>query len=164
MLPTCVVIPVHNRREVTVRCLRCLEAGGVFAWATVIVVDDGSTDGTGEAVRAAHPAAVLLTGDGNLWWGGAIRLGMDHACRGGAACVCWLNDDCLPEPGTLRLLADHALRTGGLATGWASPRAAGTTAARAKPSGDWCRCPCHRPGASSPAMPPVATAWPSPGR
>jgi glycosyltransferase involved in cell wall biosynthesis len=118
MILATVVIPVHNRREITLRCLRHLEATGVVAWAHVVVVDDGSTDGTAQAIRAAYPAVTILTGDGNLWWGGAIRLGMDFAMRAGANILVWLNDDCLPEPGTLQLLAEHAGRTGGIAAGW----------------------------------------------
>ncbi len=125
MISTAVVIPVHNRREVTLRCLARLEDNGVFAWATVVVVDDGSTDGTGEAIRTRFPSVRLLTGDGHLWWGGAIRRGMETACQEGASCLLWLNDDCLPGPGTLRLLADHATRTGGLATGWAETPSGG---------------------------------------
>ena len=125
MLSTAVIIPVHNRREVTLRCLERLESDGVFAWASVVVVDDGSTDGTGAAVRARHPAVILLPGDGDLWWGGAIRMGMEYAGREGAACFLWLNDDCLPGPGTLRLLSDHVGGTGGLATGWASTPSGG---------------------------------------
>lgn len=125
MAPIAIVIPVHNRREITLRCLAGLEGDGVFAWATVYVVDDGSTDGTGEAVHTRFPLATVLTGDGNLWWGGAIRLGMQTACEHGATCLVWLNDDCLPASGTLRLLADHALRTGGLATGWAETPSGG---------------------------------------
>ena len=102
-MQTAVVIPVHNRREVTLRCLKCLETDGVFTWASALIVDDGSTDGTADGVRARHPAVVVLAGDGNLWWGGAIRRGMEYAYREGADCVLWLNDDGLPEPGTLRL-------------------------------------------------------------
>ena len=89
-------------------------------------MDDGSTDGTGAAIRTRHPAAMVLPGDGSLWWGGAIRLGMERAYDEGAACLLWLNDDCLPAPGTLRLLTDHALRTGGLATGWAQTPSGGS--------------------------------------
>ncbi len=125
MVPTAIVIPVHNRRGVTLRCLAGLEGDGVFAWASVFVVDDGSTDGTGDAVRTRYPTATVLTGDGNLWWGGAIYLGMKTACEQGAACLIWLNDDCLPAPGTLRLLADHVLHTKGLATGWAETPSGG---------------------------------------
>ena len=120
MMSTVVIIPVHNRREVTLRCLDRLAHDGVFAWAGVTVVDDGSADDTGDAVRARHPTARVLTGDGSLWWGGAIRRGMEDACHEGVGCMVWLNDDCLPAPGTLRLLSDHARRTGGLATGWAA--------------------------------------------
>ena len=119
MAPTAIIIPVHNRREVTLRCLAGLEETGVLTWSQVIVVDDGSTDGTGDAIRTRFPSVRLLPGDGNLWWGGAIRLGMDAAVQSGADVLAWLNDDCQPDPGTLRLLVDHATRTGGLAAGWA---------------------------------------------
>ena len=125
MMSSAVVIPVHNRREMTLRCLERLESDGVFTWATVVVVDDGSTDGTGPAIRERYPAVRLVTGDGNLWWGGAIRLGMVTACREHADCVVWLNDDCLPEPGTLRLLSEHARRINGLAAGWSATPSGG---------------------------------------
>ena len=146
MMPTAVVIPVHNRREVTLRCLDRLASDDVFAWASVVVVDDGSTDGTGDAVRAHHPATVVLVGNGHLWWGGAIRLGMDHACREGAACLLWLNDDCLPGPGTLRLLAEHARRTGGLATGWATTPSGGGYGGVRRTRWGWASVPPPPPG------------------
>lgn len=119
MSSTFVILPVHNRRDVTLRCLDHLRQTGVTGWARIIVVDDGSTDGTGDTVRARFPEIEILPGDGNLWWGGAIRLGMDSALRSGADFLVWLNDDCLPAPDTLRLLVDHAARTGGVASGWA---------------------------------------------
>lgn len=119
MARTAIILPVHNRREITLRCLAGLEATGVLAWARAVVVDDGSTDGTGDAVRARFPEVRVLTGSGDLWWGGAIRLGMEEALREGADFLVWLNDDCQPEAGTLRLLVDHAARTGGMAAGWA---------------------------------------------
>ena len=132
MAKTCVIIPVHNRREVTLRCLRSLDAMGVFGWAEAVIVDDGSTDGTGDAVRAEFPRAAVLSGDGHLWWGGAIRQGMDHAMRHGADFLCWLNDDCLPDPGTLRALVDRAAQTGGAATGWAATPSGGRYGASRK--------------------------------
>ena len=98
---TWIIIPVHNRKATTLDCLRLLIDQGATDWARVLVVDDGSTDGTGEAVRGSLPEAVVLRGDGSLWWGGAMRLGMEHAWRGGAEHVFWLNDDCEPMPGTL---------------------------------------------------------------
>ena len=111
---TWIVIPVHNRCATTRRCLQHLHALGVPGWATVLVVDDGSTDGTAAMLPAEFPWARVATGDGSLWWAGAIRLGMETAIRAGAGCICWLNDDSLPEAGALETLvalavARHAL-------------------------------------------------------
>ena len=132
MARTAIIIPVHNRRAVTLRCLAGLEAAGVLAWAQVIVVDDGSTDGTAEAISQKFPSVQVLPGNGDLWWGGAMRLGMDAAMQDGADFLVWLNDDCLPDPGTLRLLVDHAARTGGIAAGWALTPSGGTYGAYRK--------------------------------
>ena len=104
------VIPAHNRSALTVDCLRHLRDVGVLAWAQAIVVDDGSTDGTGAAVAAKFPEAVVLRGDGHLWWTGAIAWGMRHALASpSATAVFWLNDDCRPDAGALELLRDVAL-------------------------------------------------------
>ena len=111
------VIPVHNRREMTLGCLECLEMDGVLAWAKVIVVDDGSTDGTGAAVRERFPTVVVLDGNGNLWWTGGIVMGMKEAMRRAARAIVWLNDDCRPKPGTMELLATDALETGAISVG-----------------------------------------------
>ncbi len=72
------VIPVHNRRDYTEACLRCLHHQ-TWPGLRVIVVDDGSTDGTSEMIREKFPEVTLLHGDGNLWWTGAINVGIRHA-------------------------------------------------------------------------------------
>jgi GT2 family glycosyltransferase len=93
------VVPVHNRRVLTERFLECL-AKQTFRNFTVIVVDDGSTDGTAELVRDKFPEVVLLRGDGNLWWTGATNLGIRHALVNASEndAVLIINDDLEFDP------------------------------------------------------------------
>jgi GT2 family glycosyltransferase len=87
-----VVIPTHNRREALLRCLQ-----SVYRATDVVlvayVVDDGSQDGTEDAVRHHFPQARLLKGDGSLWWTGSMNLGSRAAVQDGAGWILVLNDD-----------------------------------------------------------------------
>ncbi len=63
-----IVTPVHNRKATTLQCLKSLsriDAEGLDIH--VVVVDDGSTDGTGDAIRAEYPEVEVVRGDGSLW-------------------------------------------------------------------------------------------------
>lgn len=115
-----VIIPVHNRRDLTLRCLESLRGNGDLARFHVLVVDDGSDDGTAEAIRAGFPEVEIAAGDGTLWWTGAVDLGMHRAIAAGANAVFWLNDDCRPQRGTLDGLLAAARRDGCIAA--AQPR------------------------------------------
>ena len=111
-----IIIPVHNRREFTLRCLASLHDQGILAAMQVIVVDDGSTDGTHEAVNAEFPQVILLPGDGNLFWTGAIECGMRHALAHGATSIVWLNDDVRPHTGAIDRVVTEAERLQGIAS------------------------------------------------
>jgi GT2 family glycosyltransferase len=67
-----ILLPVHNRRAVTLAFVRCLQRQTYDNWHLVLV-DDGSRDGTGDAVRALVPNLTLLRGKGQWWWGGSLH-------------------------------------------------------------------------------------------
>ena len=54
-----IVIPTHQTRTLILRCVDSLRAASLQA-SEIIVVDDGSTDGTAEALRRQHPGVTLV--------------------------------------------------------------------------------------------------------
>lgn len=99
-----ILIPAHNRKLITLKCLDTLSQNQDLERYQTIVIDDGSTDGTADAVAVQYPQVQILQGDGNLWWTGAIAKGMQYAYQQGADYFIWLNDDTLPAPQTLSLM------------------------------------------------------------
>ncbi len=69
-----VMLPVHNRKATTELFVRCLLAQRYPNWH-LLLMDDGSTDGTAEMVRASVPSLTVLRGSGSWWWGGALHQG-----------------------------------------------------------------------------------------
>lgn len=102
------VIPVHNRKNTTLGCLNRLRQLHVLEKSSVVVIDDGSTDGTSEIIEETYPSVTLLKGDGNLWWTGAVKVGMQYAYANNGDFVIWLNDDCLVGEGTIEGLVAFA--------------------------------------------------------
>lgn len=99
---TCIIIPVHNRRSHTLQCLERLRWCASLPDWRIVLVDDASSDGTAEAVRETHPEVIIVAGSGDLFWTGAMRLGMQHASKLGAEVFIWLNDDTHPDETSLR--------------------------------------------------------------
>jgi GT2 family glycosyltransferase len=87
-----IVIPVHNRKHFTQECLRSLCRQAVRGFK-IIVIDDGSTDGTRGMIEREFPDVHILSGDGNLWWTRATNLGVEYALSHGALYIMTLNDD-----------------------------------------------------------------------
>lgn len=102
-----IVIPVHNRREFTRQCLACLSVQ-TYRDFRIIVVDDGSTDGTDLMIEAEFPEVVVLKGDGNLWWTEAtnwgVRYAQQHRDSRQPSFVLTLNDDTRVEPDYLQAM------------------------------------------------------------
>jgi len=88
------IIPVHNRLEHTRGVLAALRKQTVIESIRIVVVDDGSTDGTWDYLSSQHDV-IALSGDGNLWWAGAIQLGLKRVLPTAAPTdfVLFLNND-----------------------------------------------------------------------
>ncbi|GAA4380795.1 glycosyltransferase family 2 protein [Hymenobacter koreensis] len=92
-----IVIPVHNRLAYTRACLQSLREQTTSNFR-VIVVDDGSTDGTSAALAAEFREVEVLTGNGNLFWTAGVNVGIRRALERGADRVMTLNNDVLAAP------------------------------------------------------------------
>jgi GT2 family glycosyltransferase len=92
-----VVVLSWNGRDDTLACLdslRRLEREGVG----VVCVDNGSTDGSVDAVRERHPEADLIENGRNLGYSGGNNAGIRHALERGASWVVLLNNDAAIAP------------------------------------------------------------------
>lgn len=98
-LPHCsIVIPAYNRWELTRQCLLAL---GRVTWDIsheVLLVDNGSSDGTADAAAALDQSVRVLRNPQNLGFAAACNQGA-RAAR--APVMLFLNNDTVPEPGWL---------------------------------------------------------------
>lgn len=67
-----VVTACHNRKKLTCQLANML-LNQSYKDVVFLLIDDGSTDGTADAVLKIFPNTIVLRGDGNLWWGGAMH-------------------------------------------------------------------------------------------
>jgi GT2 family glycosyltransferase len=101
------VMAAHNRRELTLACLRSLRAQRVpDVLVDVFVLDDASSDGTGEAIAERFPEVTVLCGDGKLYWNGGMRRAFGEAIAGDYDYYLWMNDDTTLDDGALALLLE----------------------------------------------------------
>jgi GT2 family glycosyltransferase/glycosyltransferase involved in cell wall biosynthesis len=102
------ILTCHNRQKLTIECLRSFFrqqlSGDRDMKLAAVVVDDGSTDGTAAAVRAAFPRADVVIGSGNLFWAGGMALAESEAWRRSPDFLLWLNDDVELDPDALSRL------------------------------------------------------------
>jgi N-acetylglucosaminyl-diphospho-decaprenol L-rhamnosyltransferase len=99
----------YNAGSYLLACVAGLRAEGV---ADIVVVDNGSTDGSRAALARADPEVRWLASGGNLGYGRAANLGAGR-CRGRLLLVC--NPDVELRPGAVATLAADLERDARLA-------------------------------------------------
>jgi GT2 family glycosyltransferase len=106
------LITCHNRKANTMACLRRLfeQALPPETALDVYLVDDGSTDGTADDVRAAFPTVNIIPADGTLYWSDGMRLAWRQASKADPDAYFWLNDDTVLYSGALASLLAIAER------------------------------------------------------
>jgi GT2 family glycosyltransferase len=105
------VVLSWNGKDDTLQCLASL-AGVEYEPLEVIVVDNGSSDGSPEAIEAEFPAAVMIRMGLNAGFSGGVNAGIEAAIGRGADAVLLLNNDMVVEPGFLEPLVAAALEDG----------------------------------------------------
>lgn len=89
-----IVTPVHNRRNLTLQCLRSLaRIDNEQLEIHIVIVDDGSTDGTSEAIEIEFPAVEVIRADGNLWFTEGTNVGVRAALKREPDYILLINDD-----------------------------------------------------------------------
>jgi GT2 family glycosyltransferase len=105
-----VVVLAWNGREDTIACLRSL-LKATYPEVSVIVVDNGSTDGGPDAVEAEFPDVRVLRLGENRGFAGGVNAGLAEALSAGADFALLLNNDAEVDPGFLEPLVDAASST-----------------------------------------------------
>jgi len=101
---TCsIIIPVHNKVEYTRQCLEALIENTPDELYEVIIVDNGSTDGTKEFLNCLDGDLKIITNKTNL--------GFARACNQGASVaqgkyLVFLNNDTVPQPNWLEEMVE----------------------------------------------------------
>ena len=102
-----IVILNWNGKKDTLECLSSLK-NLTYKEYDIIVVDNGSSDGSPQEIASAFPEALLLCQDTNLGFAGGCNVGIRYALDKGAEAICLLNNDAVVDPHFLSALAEKA--------------------------------------------------------
>ncbi len=106
---TAVIILNWNSCEMTAECIRSVVAMDAENY-DIVVVDNGSCDGSVEYLRREFPQITVLPQDRNLGFAAGCNIGIRHALAADFKYVLLLNNDTVVDGHFLRALVDEAER------------------------------------------------------
>ncbi len=109
-----VILACYNRRDRTLQCLdRLFRAAAKMPCAklSVFLLDDASSDGTGDAVSRNYPVVRVIQGTGDLFWNRGMHRAMTIAMEEECDYYLWLNDDTMLAESALVDLIETSNRT-----------------------------------------------------
>lgn len=106
-----IITAVHNSLSTLKVLLESIDRQ-VYKNYSIIIVDDGSTDGTSEFVQSNYPKITLLHGDGTLWWSGSMNLAISYALKNArdGDYILTINDDCVVNPTFISNILKNAIK------------------------------------------------------
>jgi len=105
----------HSRRDRTITAVAAMSTwlDSMDARTRIVIVDDGSTDGTHEALRSKFPSVEIIDGNGMLFWAGGMCHGWDRAIAAQLPdYLIVFNDDVVLDPAGMALAWESALSRG----------------------------------------------------
>ncbi len=100
-----IIVLTWNGRDDTLACLQSLQQL-TYPSFRVLLVDNGSKDGTTSAVAEAYPEVTVLENGTNLGFAAGNNVGLAEARRMGVKYALLLNNDTVVDPGFLEPLVD----------------------------------------------------------
>jgi len=102
------VVVTHRGAAWLPECLQALAAQSARARLEIVVVDNGSADGTAELLRARFPSVAVVRLPENEGYARGNNAGLRRALASGADFAALVNDDVEVMPGWLQALLDAA--------------------------------------------------------
>ena len=92
-----ILTPVYNRVKITLEFVGLLEKQ-THKNFQLVLIDDGSSDGTSAKVVAKLPHTKVIKGDGSLWWAGSLQKGYE-----------WLKSEKIDSDDSVLILNDDTV-------------------------------------------------------
>ncbi len=104
-----------NQKDCTIACIDSVIKASIPA-EQIVLVDNGSQDGSVEAIEARFPNLTQICNEENTGFTGGMNIGIECALERGAASVLVLNNDTVLDPAMIETLlqADETLDRPGI--------------------------------------------------